>query len=285
MKVLRRRRPIWSSAARAFTLVELLVVIAILGVLAALILAALSSAKRTVRQTHCINNVRQLGSALLQFVADHQVYPLLVNSRSRDSSDPYFGFGQSWKTALQTILSPGYPKERSVDGVPLFIMQDEGVWRCPTAQRPPELPNKIGYTSYGYNPWGLYTPFDNDNAPLGLGGQNYPWTDPMTIVPMEPVREAQVAAPSDMMAIGDKFAGNNGVVTDTGGLVRQQGIKEDYPGSTKHAYSRHEGKADVVFCDGHVESPSFKTLFDDDSDAALRRWNRDHQPHRDRLGL
>jgi prepilin-type processing-associated H-X9-DG protein len=88
-----------------------------------------------------------------------------------------------------------------------------------------------------------------------------------------------------MMAIGDGFAGNNGVVADESWVLgRMPGIKEYYPGSTKHAYSRHGGKADVVFCDGHVESPSFKTLFDDDSDAALSRWNRDHRPHRQLLG-
>jgi len=43
------------------------------------------------------------------------------------------------------------------------------------------------------------------------------------------------------------------------------------------------GKANVVFCDGHVESPTLEFLFKDTSAAALSRWNRDHQPHRERL--
>ena len=43
------------------------------------------------------------------------------------------------------------------------------------------------------------------------------------------------------------------------------------------------GKLNVVFCDGHVESPTLPFLFTDTSDAALSRWNRDHQPHRERL--
>ncbi len=43
------------------------------------------------------------------------------------------------------------------------------------------------------------------------------------------------------------------------------------------------GKANVAFCDGHVESPPLPFLFTDTSDAALSRWNRDHQPHRERL--
>ena len=51
----------------------------------------------------------------------------------------------------------------------------------------------------------------------------------------------------------------------------------------ENSYARHQGKANVVFCDGHVESPTMQFLFTDTSDAALSRWNRDHQPHRERL--
>jgi prepilin-type processing-associated H-X9-DG protein len=43
------------------------------------------------------------------------------------------------------------------------------------------------------------------------------------------------------------------------------------------------GKANVVFCDGHVESPRLPFLLADTSAAALSRWNRDHQPYRERL--
>jgi prepilin-type processing-associated H-X9-DG protein len=47
--------------------------------------------------------------------------------------------------------------------------------------------------------------------------------------------------------------------------------------------TRHQGHANVVFCDGHVESPALKFLFEDTSDEALSRWNRDHLPHREKL--
>jgi prepilin-type N-terminal cleavage/methylation domain-containing protein len=68
--------PISRGGARGFTLIELLTVLAIIGVLATLILAGLSSAKKKSRQAHCISNLRQISLALEMYLDDFQQRPV-----------------------------------------------------------------------------------------------------------------------------------------------------------------------------------------------------------------
>jgi prepilin-type N-terminal cleavage/methylation domain-containing protein/prepilin-type processing-associated H-X9-DG protein len=60
-----------NGRAGAFTLVELLVVIAIIGILAALLLPALSQAKYRARRIECVGNLKETGLAFHLFANDH----------------------------------------------------------------------------------------------------------------------------------------------------------------------------------------------------------------------
>jgi prepilin-type N-terminal cleavage/methylation domain-containing protein/prepilin-type processing-associated H-X9-DG protein len=60
-----------NGRAGAFTLVELLVVIAIIGILAALLLPALSGAKSRARRIECVGNLKETGLAFYLFANDH----------------------------------------------------------------------------------------------------------------------------------------------------------------------------------------------------------------------
>jgi len=281
-----------SGGSNAFTLIELLVVIAILAILASLLLPALSRAKSAADSAICKSNLRQWGVGLRMHVDDFGVYPLALGAADPAAPSlwwynqlaPYFGTPRfdSWR---------GNPP--SPEAAPKRIQACPGyarVWRSWRG-------------SYGYNDWGAYNWAMDRPGQLGLGGEAM--SVPDVGVAWRPIRENEVVAPSEMLAIGDAIvwpAALEGGPDD----LPSQGLSPWYPVAWMEVSTtcmqdmnrgqvaafelcraklqqRHGGRWNAVLVDGHVEDQRVGTWFDVRREEVTRRWNRDHLPHPERV--
>ncbi len=215
--------------SRGFTLVELLVVIAIVAILASLLLPALGRAKATAHRAKCMSNLRQLGLAARMYWDDNEDQCFRYRGAFTHNGVVYW-FG--W-------LEQGAEGQRAFDatqGALYPYLQGRGVEICPSLNYSMgqfKLKAKGAAYGYGYN---LHLSVALNRPPIRISSLTHPantalFADAAQVNTFQPP-----ASPSNPM------------------------LEEFYYVSTNTteatAHFRHGRKANVIFCDGHVDLQS-----------------------------
>ncbi|MBI4556891.1 MAG: DUF1559 domain-containing protein [Candidatus Hydrogenedentes bacterium] len=185
MRTLRDRRA-------GMTLVELLVVIAIIGILAALLLPALSRARESAERASCTNNLRQIGMAFEMYLLEHKdTYPA---AQDPVSMSPFYWLwmGRGWRL----LLTPYIPGDKN----------NPGVFFCPSDPRSVQLYES---TSYGYS-MAFYHSSEQIDTTTSYTAT---FQSPMPTIPQ---RATNVRNPSKKILVGEWFANHAAYSNDRG---------------------------------------------------------------------
>ncbi|MGB1128948.1 MAG: prepilin-type N-terminal cleavage/methylation domain-containing protein [Haloferula sp.] len=214
--------------SRGFTLTELLISIVIIVVLAAISFPIGLKMKRKGQAAQCVSNLRQLAVAVQGEASELGYFPPVINQSETDSG-----------TVNNAITFQN-------------LTQHLTCTSCPSAK---------------------YTGLDSRGRHIGAYGAN-PMVMGRTMdgVP-PPVRVAEVRRPAEVMMMSDGAQFGEPYPRPLGFNARWWGSKDGNPGDKNKELTeadipasgfwdpgvstlplRHDGTANVVFCDGHVET-------------------------------
>jgi prepilin-type N-terminal cleavage/methylation domain-containing protein/prepilin-type processing-associated H-X9-DG protein len=214
-----------ANKQNGFTLIELLVVIGIISLLVAILLPALIKARRAAQQTVCASNVRQLAMASYLYAMDNKQI-MVPTGRQIGGTETIDGVNgaliTSWYYASVTDASgaSAFSFSRSFLGKYVNL---QGVLTCPEI-KPLELPLSLSTVEADYG-----------------------------IVLLTALHFSQIREPSNTPMFGDCIYVNYA----TGALSRyEQILRPSLSASGIDTFhGRHpNGKANLSFCDGHVEA-------------------------------
>jgi prepilin-type N-terminal cleavage/methylation domain-containing protein/prepilin-type processing-associated H-X9-DG protein len=218
-----------------FTLIELLVVIAIIAILAAILFPVFAQARGKARQTACLSQSKQIGTAVDMYTQDYEeTLPLAYFFDAPPKKTPYQARG------YHQVLQP--------------YLKNVGVFLCPsdTLKRNPVVPYFPPTFPVSFAPNYALMPGDGYSA----------------------VALARLDTPADYIILSEAKDLSAGLgIWGYGGLSWPKGeegrrmtddemLTSPLSPKTRLAYDRHNGGSNYIFADGHAKWLKFEQTFE-----------------------
>lgn len=203
------------NATSGFTLIELLAVIVIIGILASILIVTVGKVRESGHATQCGSNLRQIQLANILYAQEHGGKYVIAAIGDGSGTDPE----RKWFINTEFYANLSSRKAQSFENWPIELL-------CPTSVAAGNTPEALHYTyaaySFGYN------------VTQKISGERR-------------FIQNEVARPAASIAWADSV---DWLIDWTG--TKNYDDSAPTTSKSKAVAYRHDGKANVVYWDGHV---------------------------------